>query len=84
MIREDEDELDEREYPDPSDQDDSDETDTIPCPHCGESVYEQAEWCPKCGKYLSRDDSRAHAGLLIAAGVVVCLVIVLVVWSLAR
>ena len=26
---------------------------SVPCPHCGESVYEDAEHCPHCERYLS-------------------------------
>ena len=27
-------------------------TETTPCPHCGEDVYENAERCPHCEHYL--------------------------------
>jgi len=37
--------------------DENDETD--PCPHCGASVYYDAEQCPHCGEYLSREDAPA-------------------------
>lgn len=47
--------LDDSEYPDSWDNDDSD--DTIPCPYCREPVYEDAEVCPSCGSYLSREDA---------------------------
>ncbi len=45
------DDLDDREYPD--DDENDDESDTKPCPHCGESTYEDAEQCPSCGQYLT-------------------------------
>ena len=35
---------------------DDDDT-TVPCPHCGKDVYEDAERCPSCGNYLSREDA---------------------------
>jgi hypothetical protein len=45
---------DDAEGPDASDVgDEDDEDDTIPCPHCGKSVYEQAQRCPHCGQYFS-------------------------------
>ena len=42
----DEGDLDEDEFPDESG-DDSDET--MPCPYCGDPVYDDAERCPGCG-----------------------------------
>jgi hypothetical protein len=32
---------------------------SVPCPHCGESVYEDAERCPHCERYLSCEDAPA-------------------------
>jgi hypothetical protein len=32
----------------------TDET-VIPCPHCGEDVFDDAEQCPACGSWLVRD-----------------------------
>lgn len=29
---------------------------TVPCPHCGADIFEDAEQCPKCGRYMSRED----------------------------
>jgi len=52
------DELRDREYPDPDDRDDDEPVDTIPCPECGEQVYEDAEQCVHCGYYLPHDLSR--------------------------
>lgn len=31
---------------------------TIPCPHCGEEIYEDAPQCPHCQTYLSPEDFR--------------------------
>jgi hypothetical protein len=61
---------------------DDDDT-TMPCPHCGEDVYDDAEQCPSCGQYLSREDAPATVRpWWIVIGVAVCLVIV-VLWALA-
>jgi uncharacterized paraquat-inducible protein A len=46
------------EYPD--DEDDDDET--MSCPHCRASIYDDAERCPKCGSYLSREDAGVSPG----------------------
>jgi uncharacterized protein (DUF983 family) len=53
--QDDEDELDEIEDPDESDLGDDGDSVTVPCPDCGEPVWEQAERCPTCGRYLTRD-----------------------------
>ncbi len=44
------DELRDDEYPDEPVEDD--ETDTVPCPQCGEEVYEDSVRCPACGHYM--------------------------------
>ncbi len=60
-----------------------DDDPTVACPHCGEEVYDDAEQCPACGRYLSREDAPAAARpWWIVIGVAVCLVIV-VAWALA-
>ena len=61
------------------DEDDLDEDDdqTIPCPHCGVPVYEDAERCPSCEHYLSREDRPWSRPAWLVAGVVVCIAIVL-------
>lgn len=68
--------LSDRDAPDPSDVDDSDSDDeTIPCPYCGEPVYEGAELCPHCRSFISFEDApRRHpwwiwigVGLALAA-----------------
>jgi uncharacterized paraquat-inducible protein A len=74
----------------PDDDDDSesewheedDDDDTIPCPHCHQSIYEGAEQCPHCGKYLSEEDAPSLAKpLWIIVGGLICLAIVLLwVW----
>jgi hypothetical protein len=30
--------------------------DTIPCPHCGKPIYDDAERCPYCENYLSEEE----------------------------
>jgi hypothetical protein len=69
--------LDEDEYPDPDD--DLDHLDA--CPHCESAVFEDAERCPFCGYYLSREERPARKSWVIVSGVVVCLAIVLM-WIL--
>lgn len=32
------------------------ESEAAPCPECGADVYEDADRCPKCGRYISRSE----------------------------
>jgi predicted RNA-binding Zn-ribbon protein involved in translation (DUF1610 family) len=51
---------------------------TAPCPTCGQMIYEDAERCPECGHYLSREDApRTGRSWWIFGGVAICLLIVL-------
>jgi hypothetical protein len=65
---------------DPEDEDwpdDWDDDPTIPCPHCRREILEDAERCPYCERYLSRDDApRPRKPWWIVAGVIVCLYMV--------
>lgn len=33
---------------------------TVPCRFCGTEIYDEAEWCHKCGKSLGGDDEPAR------------------------
>ena len=57
---------------DEADWDEDDET-TDPCPGCGEAVYDDAERCPHCGRYLSREDAPARKPWWVVLGALVCL-----------
>lgn len=39
----------------PWDEDDEDDG-YIPCPHCGEPMYEEAGYCSSCERWISRED----------------------------
>jgi len=68
------------EDPDLSDQDPQDEDDnatpTDPCPHCGRSVYESAEFCHHCGKYISQEDAPPRQPWWYSFGVLFCVVLI--------
>ncbi len=68
-----------KEYPDARDMDDDDDEfiETIDCPHCGKAVYEQAERCPACGKYISGEDATPRKPRWLVVGVILCVAIVL-------
>ena len=59
---------DDPEDPDRSDMDDESEDEddgniaTDECPHCGAEVYEFAEKCPTCDRYLSKEDAPLRSG----------------------
>ena len=82
----DEAELDEREDPDPADMDsDDDEEPAEPCPFCKRAIHEDAEVCPYCRNFVRGEDAppgRRPAWLV--AGVVVCLVLVVLTWMLTH
>ena len=56
--RDDEFDLDES---DDLDEEDGDSGETMPCPHCFGTIYDDSERCPHCGEYLSREDAPAAA-----------------------
>jgi zinc-ribbon domain len=58
--------------------DDPDEDDdtTDPCSHCGEPVYDDAERCPHCGLYLSREDRPYRKPWWVVLGAMACLAVV--------
>jgi hypothetical protein len=46
------------------------EESTLPCPYCGEEIYEDAQRCPHCGQYVSTEDrpvARQPWWIIIAA-----------------
>ena len=49
---------------------------TMPCPHCREAVYDDAESCPNCGLYLSTEDAPHRKPWWLVTGVVACLAMV--------
>jgi len=64
-----------------SDEDDSDLEDddepTVDCPYCGAEILEEAQRCPHCGEYLSREDAPLEKKpWWILLGVGLCLYIV--------
>jgi len=83
------DEEDEAEMDDPElrdeaemDLDDGDEhSETIACPYCRKPVYEQAEICSSCGKYIASEDSTDLKPLWFILGVVVCVAVILLLWT---
>lgn len=63
--------------------DDWDENgETIPCPHCGQAIHEDAQRCPYCENWISEEDStpeRKPVWIIVTA--VICLLLVML-WIL--
>ncbi len=57
-------------------------TETVPCPHCGANVYEDAVQCPACGTYIIHNTS-PWTGRPIWWVVLALLGILATVWVLA-
>jgi hypothetical protein len=69
------DDLDDREFPEePAD---VDEDETVPCPNCLRPVYDDAERCPACGHFLSRENAPSRHPWWLVAGVLACLAVAL-------
>jgi hypothetical protein len=66
---------------DPDEDDDvpdfGDDEPMIPCPHCGLDVHDEAERCPHCEQYISKEDAPpVRKPWWIIVGVAVCLYVV--------
>jgi len=55
---------------------DDDEVAQTPCPHCGKSVYEEAQRCDHCGHYITQEFTPSRRPWWLVVGVVACLVAV--------
>jgi hypothetical protein len=53
-----------------------DDDDTMPCPHCGRAIYDDAERCPFCEKYVSREDAPSRQPVWIVVCAVICVALV--------
>jgi len=75
-------EFDDDDYYDDDHLDDDDSAELLPCPDCGESIYEEAERCPYCGSYVvhSTGPWQGKTWWWIAIGAAG---VVAVIWSLS-
>ncbi len=78
----DEDYLDEREFPDEADQDDDDGPETMPCPYCRAEISEDAAICPRCRSFISAEDVSGRKPWWIIAAAIALLAAILIVWVL--
>lgn len=69
------------EGPDDADIGDSEDLDTEPCPWCKKPIHEQSEWCPHCGKYISREDQPPGKKFWWTLGIIALLIITGLIWN---
>lgn len=55
------------------------DSETVPCPSCGAQIYEDADRCPKCGKYVTIGEPRRGVlwkivALIVVLGLIAALV----------
>jgi len=62
---------------------DDDEVVTGPCPFCRQPIWEEAESCEHCGRYVSASDRNAAKPWWILLGFLLCLAAILL-WVLWR
>jgi len=55
-MRVNEDNMDDRELPDPSDMDQDDYTVMSRCPNCKKMIDEESEVCPSCGFFITAEE----------------------------
>lgn len=55
----DEDDFDEGDFDKDAFDASDDDAETLPCPECGQPIYEEAEQCPHCGQYVTFSSSHA-------------------------
>jgi hypothetical protein len=67
------DQIDDREFPDDSDTDSSDEAPLVACPYCRKMISEVAEQCPYCRSYVSHEDAPRRMPWWILAGAIAAL-----------
>ena len=56
-----------------------DDESTIPCPHCGTDVFDDAEQCPSCGEWLvgDRRPTTGRTGWFFLLGLVLAALVLL-------
>jgi len=70
--------------PEASEMDDTgeDAPELIPCPYCHEMIYEEAERCPECGKYITQEDAPARMPRWFLITAIICLIVLILYWVL--
>jgi predicted RNA-binding Zn-ribbon protein involved in translation (DUF1610 family) len=61
---------------------DDDESATFACPECGADVYEDADRCPACGRWVSVSSAPASGRQLLFMAIAVGLILLLLLLAL--
>lgn len=56
----------------------------VPCPHCGAEILEDSEQCPRCGQYLSREDSPPSSRSRVWVILLILALVAAVIWTTGR
>lgn len=51
--------MNQSDFDDDSDEFDDDDDGYIPCPYCGETMLEAADYCPSCQRWITSEDRPA-------------------------
>ncbi len=53
------------------------DVDTVPCPYCGDDIYDDAEVCPHCGSYIIPDEKSTGRPVWIVWTALILLALIL-------
>ena len=57
---------------------------TVPCPYCRAEILEDSEQCPRCGKYISREDAPPQSRSGVWMVLVILALVAVVMWFARR
>jgi hypothetical protein len=57
---------------------------TEPCPYCRAEILEDSEQCPKCGKFISKEDVSSGGFSATGWGLIVLMLLAAVMWVVGR
>jgi predicted nucleic acid-binding Zn ribbon protein len=60
---------------------DDDEWPTVPCPYCRAEISEDSVQCPRCGEYISKEDSPREPKTAFWIVMMVLAILVSLVWA---
>ena len=55
----------------------------VPCPHCRAEIDEEAEQCPKCGMYITKEDTPSGGKSVVWVVLMALALLAALSWALA-